>query len=302
MSRESLEGFSCVEEVRGLLYRLAVRSIRFQVDEGAGGEAGGRRLDFILKDREAPSPDEIPLVGAVVRAASYSGLYLRFKSYEAASKPREAELASLISEALERGTGFVALVPNPLAVGLASRLPERVIEALESSSRFNVSVEYDNVLYLPDPGYSEEVELVGKRNSVASYERLRRLEAIAADLGLTVVRHNMLGSNAEIMEYVTEAGVRGLLRRVPITKIAHYVLILAGCYGIEGVNDVTLIETGEHTLYVGGAPKEFLEALIGELESLRAGQPGYGGETEALFKGYLRGSRAMAKRLGLIRV
>jgi len=143
------------------------------------------------------------------RAASSIAGRLRIKSVEAriveeASREvrpaagRRVEILvkdSLLPSVDERESPFLAVVPSLLAIGLASRLPPSVIEVLERSYVLEVAVDFRNLLYLPVPEVNDVIEIVGKKNSAASYDRIRRLEEIAGSRGIKVRGHTLLNSN-----------------------------------------------------------------------------------------------------------
>ena len=268
--------------------------------EGEGSSWGSRRALVIVKSSSAPSIDEVPIIEALSRAAARSGVIVEFMSYEEEDEgSREERLAALIEEAYRAGMGVVIVVPQPLAVGLAGRVGDEVLEALESSSRADVEVRFTNLLYLPHPDEARGgIELVGKRNSRASYSRIRVLEEKAAALGIRVRGHVLLDSNPEIMKYVTSLGVQGLYVRVPVNRLALYVLAFMEC--LEGgvrVNRIPVEETSSHTVYFVRVPKSMVREF--ETEVLKASWGPLGlARAEALARGHSESFRTFLSLLG----
>ncbi|WP_062662025.1 hypothetical protein [Aeropyrum camini] len=218
-----------------------------------------------MKDPSSPSIDEMPLLSALRVAFAKSGRLLVLRPYEAEAASREDVLAAMLKSLVEEGRPFVAMVPSLLAVGLASRLPPRIIDSLESRSVVvEAKVTVKNLLYLPVPEVNDVIEIVGKKNSAASYERIRRLEEAAGKQGIKVRGHVLLGSNVEILEYLVSGGVESLYTRIPVTKLALYILAVSQCLDIP-ITPVELEETSLHTIYFYGLEifdaKSFIEAL-----------------------------------------
>ncbi len=268
--------------------------------EGEGGYGGSRRVLVIVKSRSAPSIDEVPIIDALERAAARSGVIVEFKSYEEGGEgSREERLAGLVEEAYKAGMGAVIVIPQPLAVGLAGRVRGDVLEALESSPRAHVEVKFTNLLYLPHPEEAKGgIELVGKRNSRASYSRIRVLEEKAADLGIRVKGHVLLDSNPEIMRYVTSLGVQGLYVRVPVNRLALYVLAYAEC--LEGgmrVNRIRVEEASSHTVYFMGVPGGLMRQFEAEVARASRGHLGLT-KAEKLARGHLESFSTFLSLLG----
>ena len=200
-------------------------------------------------------------------AVSSLGLTARYRSYDdrGLSTSRERALASIIEEALSRGMGAIALVPQPLAAGLASHLGYEALSRVEEAPRVEVSLRFDNRLYLPSEA-PRGVELVGKKNSRASYERVVKLESLARRRGIEVYSHRFLSSHREVVDYVTSYGVAGVSERVPVTKAALYILAISRCYSIEGLEEVTIDDEAGHTVYLVNVDEIIVEGVY---EALR---------------------------------
>ncbi|GBF09828.1 hypothetical protein apy_15530 [Aeropyrum pernix] len=247
--------------VEGVSARLA--------SEGRGEASGekGHKIEVLVKDPSSPSIDEMPLLSALRVAFAKSGQLLVLRPYEKEASPREDVLAGLLRSLVAEGKPFVAIVPSLLAVGLASRLPARVIDALESLSVVvEAKVAVRNLVYLPVPEVNDVIEIVGKKNSAASYDRIRRLEEAAGRYGIKVRGHVLLNSNMEILEYIVSGGVDSLSMRVPVTKLALYILAISRCLDIP-ITPVTLEETSLHTIYFYGLGSREAEAFIEALRS-----------------------------------
>ncbi len=287
----------CLEDLARVIDSMEIRGVGFEVaEEGYGGS----RLQayLVVKSTSAHSVDELPIVRAIEEAAAREGLILYRAPYEEESGSRVSELERRIREAASRGYGVIAVVPEPLAVGLVDT---PVAGMLESAAKVRVTVRFTNKLYLPRPGGGYEVELVGKRNSMASYRRIEALRARAEELGLSVAGVKYFDSNREIMEYVAELGLEGLHRRVPVNRLALYVIALHSCLGDGAlrIQAISVEEEGSHTVYFLGVPPGLLDSFLAGLERL-AGPGGLRGESRRLAEGHSRWLRAFAERLGLI--
>jgi len=207
------------------------------------------------------------MVWGIMAAVSSLGLTARYRSYDdrGLSTSRERALASIIEEALSRGMGVIALVPQPLAAGLASHLGYEALSRVEEAPRVEVSLRFDNRLYLPSKA-PRGVELAGKKNSRASYERVVKLESLARRRGIEVYSHRFLSSHREVVDYVTSYGVAGVSERVPVTKAALYILAISRCYSIEGLEEVTIDDEAGHTVYLVNVDEIIVEGVY---EALR---------------------------------
>ncbi len=262
----------CLEHIARLYSSLRVSSVEASWSEESPGDRGlGARVAFLVKNRGAASPDEAPLIEALEYAAMRAGVIPEFVEYEPleGGSSRAERLSLAIASLASRGRPFVALMPSMLTPALIGRLPQGVLEALEEAAKLNVRVRYENLLYLPRRVEEDSIEIVGKLNSWASYRRVSVLEAKAYEEGIRVKRQVYLDSNREILEYILEAGSRGPLRRVPVTKLA---LVIAGVYecrypGKPPINKYIIEEEAEHTIIMVGVPgalaREIEEAVRG---------------------------------------
>ena len=268
----------CLEALSFNYSRLRVSRITAELEEPeAPAQAGrGARLGLIVKDRHGISIDEAPIVEAVESAATRLGLIVDVYSYEVPGRSRSETLASVIQNMIESGRPFAALLPNVMVVPLVGSLSEAYTSALESSYRISLRVEHTNILYLPKREATRAVEIVGKMNSAASYERARRLQDLALREGLLVKRQIYLDSNHEILDYVVEAGRVGPLTRVPVTKLALVSLSVFDCLSgplDSPVNEYVFREEASHSLLLYRVPAGLVDAIIEEVEAVREWSP-----------------------------
>jgi hypothetical protein len=273
----------------------------YESPEGAPRESPTYTLRVIVKSVDAPSLDEIPILVSIEEASYTLGVYYTKEGYEEGGGSREERLASIIRSILRGSEPAVIVMPQPLAVGVMSYLGPREADALERAPKIHVEIEFVNHLYLPASRVTREVELVGKRNSAASYARIERLELMARELGLTRVKRKLLNNNAEIMEYVTELGPRGLSLRVPVTKLALYVRALSQCFPEEigSINPVRLRERGSHTIYLIRVPPELAERFLFNLASWRGRRPD-AEQASYYIRGHMEALTRLASLLSLV--
>ncbi|MFN4045789.1 MAG: hypothetical protein ACK4H7_00415, partial [Acidilobaceae archaeon] len=183
-----------------------------------------------------------------------------------------------------------------------SRLSEDVLEVVESSPVLTVTVRYENLLYLPERGRGDEVEIVGKENSASSVERAEWLAGEAERRGIRRVVKRFLEDGRAIFNYVTSRGPRGVYKVVPVTKLAAYIVALARCYGIEGLDEVVREEEASHVIYFIGTPQAVVDRVEEALrEELRRPKPAIPREpfTTWIMKGAERVLWELVRKYGL---
>ncbi|MCE4603448.1 MAG: hypothetical protein F7B20_00585 [Aeropyrum sp.] len=287
----------CSRAASEIASRLRINSIEGKL-VSPGGQVSPRPstkiVEIFVKDPVMPSFDERPILSALRLSLAKSGLISTVRQYESPSGPREEKLAQLIVDSLSRGTPFIAVVPSLLAIGLASRLPQHVIDVLEGSHVVEVVVDFRNLLYLPVPEVNDLIEIVGKKNSAASYERIRKLEEIAGSVGIKVRGHTLLNSNGEILDYLASGGPNSIYHKVPVTKLALYINVLSLCAEL----DLDLVEIGEkaiHTIYLYRLDSETVDTILGSINSVSASPS----SDESLATQIKEGASIVAKALGI---
>ena len=175
-------------------------------------------------------------------------------------------------------------------------LDERLRSLLEDNYIVSVGASFRNILYLPEPSDSiSEIEVVGKRNSSASYERVKWLAGQARSLGLSV-REVFLSDNSEIYNYVMNGAPLSFYTRVPATKISLIGAVLAKCGVLDDVRMMERMERAEHTLYAIRVPGETVGAIMDALSKL----PRAGELDEEVSSRILEGCRTELEHLGVV--
>ena len=268
---------NCLDRVGAIYASLKVTSVNVTSHNTRNQRqsiAPVTRVKFLVKHKHGVSLDEAPLIEAFESASTRAGVIAEFEEYEPLSDRsargggqgyqlnRAERLSKMIKTLYERGEPFVAMFPSTLAPALISKLTPDLVRVLEESPQLHVSVEYENFLYLPLHNHHGTIEIVGKRNSLASYKRVEILERKAASLGLLVTRQVYLDSNREILEYILDEGAVGPLRRIPVTKLAIVITGVYNCLSSKPpVNPYVITENADHTIVMVGVP-EYLRVEI----------------------------------------
>ncbi|MEB2793447.1 MAG: hypothetical protein G5Z42_02670 [Caldisphaeraceae archaeon] len=220
-------------------------------------------LSLVVKSIHEPSIDEIPIYNTIIDAFSFDEIYEYERIPEPPISDRTEHLAEFISENYYKGKGVIAILPSMLAIGITSRLKDEVIEELENGLIAEVEITAENILYLPDKNYigNTGFEIVAKSNSESSYERAEWIKEEAKKQDIKVSAVKFLSDNKSIMDYVASGGIKGYLRRVPVTKIAMMIVATAICLGLDGINNVTRRETNKHSVYGIGINDSIAERL-----------------------------------------
>ncbi len=255
----------CVEELMKIEYDLRILGGRVEPGDWRGGE-GSSTVYVLVKNLRTPSTDEAPLVASILEALNSIESVERVEVYEyeplEGGPGRSARAAEVLRRALASKSGVIAVIPSLLVVSLLSRLGQEAAEALEGAILATVHVRFDNVLYLPDPSVSSVVEIVAKKNSESSYERVEWLKAKAKELGINVRGSVYLEDNTEILSYVSEAGPKGIYERIPATKLAKALLAVTRCTGLGGLRELRRVEGATHTIYALGVDSEVGEGIL----------------------------------------
>jgi len=246
------------------------------------------------------SIDEVPIIKSIIDV--FEGRRLVFYEYENIRKRDDrAILASrLISKGIRSGRSFILVLPSLMSVSLAGNLPEFEGSVVEESLALRVDIEYDNLLYLPGRR-DRSIEIVGKSNSMASYERVQWLRELAEREGIVVTREVFLKDNREIFNYVTEKPPEGIYERIPVNKLAGYIIGLSRCMKLPGIREVYRPERVTHYIYAYNVPSRDLEKLSEALLLQKGRIPVPSG---LLYNIVYRGSRVvmaeLMNRLGLL--
>jgi len=288
---------SCTWEYMKTYSRLKILGGSLEVLGEDTGVSGSGSIAVIVKSVKEISFDEIPLFNAIISALSTYNITPRFYEYDmiAEGRGRYEELARVLVDSIEGGMGVIAVLPYLAPVAVISRVSEPILEALDSALRVQVNVRYENLLYIPERR-DDEVEVIGKENSASSYERAEWFRVEAERRGFKRVIVKFLSDNKSIFNYVTSIGPKGIYRRVPVTKLASYIVALARCYSLGGVEEVIREEEATHMLYILGVPDpvraSIIDGLKSELRSAKLAIP-----RESLYTWIERGSRKVVGEL-----
>jgi len=248
--------------------------VAMEIENPEPGGRPGDELDVYVKSVYELSIDEIPIIEGIIKALSHRRLNIY--DYESIDKERGRHViaARLLEKAVKSGRSFIMVLPSALPLGLASSLPGDLWWKIEDLHVANVTVEYDNLLYLPTTPVDPPISLVAKRNSQASYERVQWLARRALELGLPEPHKVFLDSNKMIFDYVTLEGVPGLKRRIPVNKLAGHIVALDNCLGLRFTRPQWRRgETVSHLIYAQGLVGDELEALKREIERFSGQRP-----------------------------
>ncbi len=267
-----LEAEECARSLLSIYEAQPLAGVEVEHLGAPAGEAGGvDQVDVYVKSVLEPSIDEVPVLQAVFRALE--GVQAAFYDYDPASGRGTESYAALrlVRENLAKGRPFILVLPGQRSVVLARHVPEEEWEALEESLALRVTVRAGNVLYLPRPPLERPARLTAKANSEQSYERVVWLTRVAREEGVPLREPRFLPSNREIFEYVFSIGSRGPLERVPVNKLASYIVALEDCGYTPGpLTRLTRIEASTHYIYAYRVPGWLLDRLASELAGVGA--------------------------------
>jgi len=254
----------CVEAlISGLYQDLQVESSALvETPSVTASASGDDTINVYVKSFKEVSIDEVPIIVAIMNVLR--GSKLRIYEYERithSEKAREEVLARLVRLRAEKREPSIIVMPKALPTGLYGLLPEEALRALSEGAIVRVRVFHDNILYLPRNPPRSGVEIVAKRNSESSYARVVWLQRRAATLGVPVRRTVFLEDNPHIFRYALSQGVKGLLERVPVNKLAHYALALDRCGVIGPVHELRREEKSEHYIYALNLPAGIVEEI-----------------------------------------
>ncbi len=256
-----------IEDCTSILKRLYLKSriinenIQFFDIEPSLKQPNG--VSLVLKSLHEPSIDEIPIYNTIVGSFNFNEIYEYERVAEIPKGDRIDNLSIFITDSYQKNRGIIAIIPSLLVIGLTSKLPENIIDELENSLMAEIQVNSENILYLPDRSYlaGNSIEIVAKSNSESSYERVEWLKNEAEKEGIRIETVKFLPDNKSIMDYIASGGIKGYLKRVPVTKIATMVVAASQCLDLEGVNDIVRREESKHTIYTIGLTDEMLNML-----------------------------------------
>ncbi len=219
-----------------------------EVSEPLVGERK-ERVDVYVKSIREVSLDELPILNSILLALQDRRTV--FYEYESIRirEPRHKVLSKLITKSLKSGIPAVVVMPSALPVSLLNALSEDVLHLLDRSLYMRVNVSYENYFYLPSKEKAEYIELVAKDNSKSSYERVEWLSKEAPLRGLKIKRTLYLPDNRSIFDYITGAGPRAIYERIPVNKLALYIIALSRCIGFTGIEMLSRIEESTHLIY-----------------------------------------------------
>ncbi|MCE4629554.1 MAG: hypothetical protein F7C82_04670 [Desulfurococcales archaeon] len=289
----------CADEYMRQYARTRIHRIDVELHDVMSGKPPSE-IEVYLKSVREVSIDEIPIVKSILNA--FEGRRLIIYEYENIRKRDDrARLASrLVERGIEEGRSFILVLPSLMPLSLATSLPYEIQEAVADSLALTITITYDNLLYLPE-GQRRGIEIVAKENSEASYERVKWLKEKAEELGVYVKKVVYLADNKEIFEYVTELGADGIYERVPVNKLASYIVSLARCLRIPGIREFLHREQVKHYIYGYKVPYQDFAKLSNILVSYSGSFPVPGG---LLYNVVYRGVRTLLaelmNRLGLL--
>jgi len=265
--RELVE--ACTSECLKTYSRVAVESVKTWRSE-SWTPGSSREIDVYVKSVRNPSFDEVPIISTMIDVLDQ--YKTRVYEYEPISEPtqpgwdRAKGLASMIESSIGYGRGVIVVVPSLLPVSLVSALKPETVEAMESSLAVEVEVRYENILYLPEEGRGP-VTLVAKENSESSYERVEWLKKQAESLKVEIEGVVLKPDNSSIYEYVLQLGPKGIYKRVPVNKLASYIVSIARCYSLEGIIEVARREKSRHYIYAINVPDNVITRIEDRLET-----------------------------------
>jgi len=219
------------------------------------------RVDVYVKSIREVSLDELPIINSIL--LSLQDKRTVFYEYESIriKEPRHKVLSKLISRSLKLGVPAIVVMPSALPVSLLNALNEDVLQLLDESLYMKINVTYENYFYLPVREKAGSIELVAKDNSKSSYERVEWLSSEAPRRGIEIKRVLYLPDNRSIFDYILGAGPQGIYERVPVNKLALYVLALSKCIGFSGLEMISRIEKSTHLLYAVNLDYETLSKI-----------------------------------------
>ncbi len=282
----------CTHEYMKTYLRSRVTKLNVEEYDYTGAATVPWEVEVYLKSIRELSVDEVPIIRAIVEA--FEDRRLLFYEYENIRKKDDrATVASrLIRRGIEEGKSFILVLPSLMPISLANLLPLEVQEAISNSLALRAEIEYSNLLYIPTG--RDSIEIVAKQNSKASYERVRWLRCVAEDAGITVTREVYLPDNRAIFEYVTAAGPDGLYQRVPVNKLAGFIIAVSRCLGMPGIRELLRKENVVHYIYAHNLPAEDIERLA---DSLRRQEGRHPAPSSLLYDAVFRGSRIIIAEL-----
>ena len=252
----------CAEELLALYESQPLQRVRVERIESWEGEGEpGERISIYVKSLLEPSVDEIPILRGLLEALG--NVRARIFEYDSISGETGYASLRLVRVSLARGEPFILLLPEQRSIVLASQVPGEWWEAIEESLALRVEVRAGTPLYLPERG---PARLVAKRNSLQSYERVVWLTGKARELGVELEEPRFLPSNREIFEYVVSLGREGPLRRVPVNKLASYMIALHRCGLLEGIRPLSKIDSSTHYVYAYRVPGAVVERIAASME------------------------------------
>ncbi|MEM1868725.1 MAG: hypothetical protein QXU90_01270 [Acidilobaceae archaeon] len=258
---------ACTSEYMKTYNRLRVLGGSLEILEGLYSTFRVETVAVIVKSMREVSVDEVPLLNSIISALTPHNIDVRFYEYDmlVGDRGRYELFSSIIEKTLRENLGLVAVTPYLMPVAIVSRLSNEAMSMLDNATSISINVRYENLLYIPEGG--EEVEVIGKENSASSLDRIEWIKKEAEKRGFRKILVKLLSDNKSIFDYVTSAGPKGIYKRVPVTKLASYIVALARCYELEGIDEVIREEEARHMIYTLNIPESIVNSIIENLKS-----------------------------------
>ena len=262
---------TCVKELEHIERSLKV--IEGRIERLEWNKAGKKReVVVLLKSLRFPSLDETPIIATIIDSLADNPEVRRVEVYEyetiKGEMGRSERAAAVLESAFKRGSGIIAITPSLLGISLVSRLAEKVAEELEKGAVANINVKFENVLYLPSPNVIGSIELLAKKNSKSSYERVTWIKEVALKRGLKVSNVLYMEDNKSIISYMISKGSKGIYESVPVTKVSKVVLAFSRCASLKGLDELRRTEEASHTIYAIDVSEEVIEDMLKRLDEL----------------------------------
>ncbi len=262
---------ACIKEFENIERSLKVIEGRIERFEWA---KSGRKREVVvlLKSLRFPSLDETPLIATIIDSLADNPEVKRVEVYEyetiKGEMGRSERAVAVLESAFKRGSAVIAITPSLLGISLVSRLAERIAEELEKGAVANINVKFENVLYLPSSNMISSIELLAKRNSKSSYERVSWVREIASKRGINVSNVHYMEDNKSIISHIISKGSKGVYESVPVTKVSKIILAISRCMNIKGIEELKRVEEASHTIYAIDVPEMVMDDMINRLKEL----------------------------------
>jgi len=241
---------TCISECTARIKTTRILDIKIEFNHEWDPGKVRSSINFLVKSLYMPSIDEIPIIESLLKSI-YNKYRISIYEFESlsSSESRSSRLTKLINKSIEGGHGILLILPSLFPVALISRLDQKHMNILEDSFLLKATITYSNILYLP---LSREIEIVAKKNSEASYERVEWLREKAKERGIKVSRVVLLEDNSTILRYVTRGGRNTIYRSVPVTKLAYLIALLSVCMRLDDIEVLEKDDTSQQLVYAYG--------------------------------------------------